>query len=704
MVVKRKHEELEEKEKVDAPAPSSSRLMQGQGESKHSIDSDDEFVQKEYKTELKEEEVPSYPILQVTAYDPDIKDRNAPQNITYFLDQTNEISSHFAIDPQTGALRIIKPLDRDRPNGYPVWNMYVYAKDSFIDENGERSQPLENFVEVKITLDDINDNAPFLDMPEGLVWYENQQPGKVGILKADDYDTVENGRPFRFELDRDAPSDIKTKFDVVNGGTDYYLVTKVMFDREEQKEYQIPIRIEDNKGMAATSELKLVIGDVNDNPMAPGASSIFVYNYKGEAPNTEIGRVYVTDPDDWDLPDKTFEFKSSHNGFSLNPDTGMITMLRGIKLAQEVNTFFLEFLVEDPTHQQTGRKAVPANVTVTVKKLPKEAVDKSGSLRLDVKAERFISEKTGREKLTELLRAYLNATHVDVFTILPSNNGLTTDVRFAAHGSPYLAPEKMEMSVARRKNDLERQLGQSDIKILMIHLDECLHEGSSCEGSCYNQLDISTQPTLVMTNTTSFVGVTARVIAHCGCPTVPYQIGRPCSTNPCINGGECIRSSSRGGYHCQCPATGHQYGPHCEKTEATFRKGWALYPGLESCENTSISFIFRSSDSKDNGLLLYQGPSPNTVVENVTDFFALEMKAGRLNYYLSFGSDVWQGELEKNVADGEEYNVNIRWSNESVGMTIDGGVCKEFSHCTLQVRLGYQYQDYLTFIFQYSAG
>ena len=86
-------------------------------------------------------------------------------------------------------------------------------------------------------------------------------------------------------------------------------------------------------------------------------------------------------------------------------------------------------------------------------------------------------------------------------------------------------------------------------------------------------------------------------------------------------------------------------------------------------------------------MLLYQGPSPNTIVDNLTDFFALEMKAGRLNYYLSFGSDVWQGELEKNVADGEEYNVNIRWSNQSVGMTIDGGVCKEFSHCTLQVNI-----------------
>ena len=34
-----------------------------------------------------------------------------------------------------------------------------------------------------------------------------------------------------------------------------------------------------------------------------------MYNYRGLAPTTEIGRVYVTDPDDWDLPDKTFKFK-----------------------------------------------------------------------------------------------------------------------------------------------------------------------------------------------------------------------------------------------------------------------------------------------------------------------------------------------------------------------------------------------------------
>jgi len=52
---------------------------------------------------------------------------------------------------------------------------------------------------------------------------------------------------------------------------------------------------------------KLTIGDKNDNPMKQGESEIFVYNYEGKAPDTEIGRVFVNDPDDWDLPDKTFQ-------------------------------------------------------------------------------------------------------------------------------------------------------------------------------------------------------------------------------------------------------------------------------------------------------------------------------------------------------------------------------------------------------------
>ena len=89
-------------------------------------------------------------------------------------------------------------------------------------------------------------------------------------------------------------------------------------------------------------------------------------NFLGTAPDTEIGRVYVNDPDDWDLPDKTFKFKNPSKwgkSFRLDSNTGMITMLSSIYLPNEINQFQLDFIVEDPVHRQFGKDAVPATVS-----------------------------------------------------------------------------------------------------------------------------------------------------------------------------------------------------------------------------------------------------------------------------------------------------------------------------------------------------
>ena len=51
---------------------------------------------------------------------------------------------------------------------------------------------------------------------------------------------------------------------------------------------------------------------------------------QGQAPDTEIGRVFINDFDDWDLPDKNFYWEGAeHPKFRLNEDTGMITMRHG---------------------------------------------------------------------------------------------------------------------------------------------------------------------------------------------------------------------------------------------------------------------------------------------------------------------------------------------------------------------------------------
>ena len=76
--------------------------------------------------------------------------------------------------------------------------------------------------------------------------------------------------------------------------------------------------------MSGTSTLTVIIGDSNDNKMRPGSKEIMVYNYMGDAPSCDIGRVYVNDKDDWDIPDKTF----SWSGGSRSTPTSASTRTR----------------------------------------------------------------------------------------------------------------------------------------------------------------------------------------------------------------------------------------------------------------------------------------------------------------------------------------------------------------------------------------
>ena len=56
------------------------------------------------------------------------------------------------------------------------------------------------------------------------------------------------------------------------------------FDREQQKEYHVPIVIADSgiPSLSSTNTLTVIIGDENDNIMYPGEKDIFVYSYKSK--------------------------------------------------------------------------------------------------------------------------------------------------------------------------------------------------------------------------------------------------------------------------------------------------------------------------------------------------------------------------------------------------------------------------------------
>lgn len=600
---------------------------------------------------IQEEEIVPGCIVTLQAYDPDIQDRTAEQHIEYFVVKDDQqLLLQIA---KNGCLSQIKPLDRDPPNGFVRWQVIIAAND---EDGGPTS--LRNNTEVIITLTDINDNAPFLDMVQPVKWDENQLPGTIVKLNARDYDSEQNGPPFTFKIAESATDDITEKFSI--SGAD--LEALVTFDREEQKMYMIPIAISDSGSppMTGTSTLTVEIGDVNDNAMKEGHSSIFVYNYKGEAPDTTIGRVYVDDPDDWDLGDKVFAWKDGvqHNNFELDHDTGMITMLQGTS----DNSFLLMFTVTEEAPLIT-RHSVDATVNVTVKDIPEEAVDKSGSVRMaGLTAEEFIQpDASGGPSKHELFHTRLahilnvSMENVDVFTVLHSPHNSNTsllDVRFSAHGSPYRKPEKLNAAVAVSKGVIEQELG---VTLLMINIDECIIEKASCEASCTNFLTKSNTPSPVYTNTTSFVGVHAVVDPMCTC-SVPEPL-------VCLNGGTPV------GTTCEC-MEGFE-GPHCEIIGIGFYgSGWAMYPTIAACDEAHLSLEL--APHKEDGLVFYVGPIVPNPSMDVRDFMSLEIDRGYARLLVDYGSGTVSVEQRQiKLTDGKPHRVDILWSKTSIELKVD---------------------------------
>ncbi|XP_061519659.1 DE-cadherin [Anopheles gambiae] len=602
---------------------------------------------------IQEETIPPGCIMTIQAYDPDIENRDEPQHIRFsFVKEQEDL---LEID-DTGCLRLRKALDRDPPQGFKSWQFIITATDE--DGAGKKTPATVN-----IFLEDINDNAPRLSNAMPVVWGENRSPGLIVRLTAEDVDEAQNGPPFHFSIDPNAPYEIKERFQVQNDE----LYALVEFDREEQKEYRVPIRISDSgeEPMSDVSILQLVIGDDNDNEMRPGESRIFVYNYKGESPNTEVGRVYVDDPDDWDLPDKTFMWDDatrhqSVDFFDLNRDTGMITMLQGTRGGDyELNFHVIEQSSHFPRHNVT------AKVTVTVKEIPEEAVDKSGSIRFhNVTAEEFVSRTPGqlttpKDRLQASIANTLNVSreNVDVFTVLKRDNvnGTFLDVRFSAHGSPYYAPERLNGMMGYRLRQLEEDVGFS---VLMVGIDECIEEGRNCELSCKNTLYKSNVPIAVYTNTSSFVGVNAFVQAECVCEA-------PSPSLTCLNGGFLVND------RCSCPE-GFE-GPHCEMLGIGFYgSGYALYPPISPCNMTRISVEL--SPQQEDGLVMYIGPLNYNPRLPVQDFLALELVKGLPVLLLDYGSGTIRIEHRHRFPQGKPFTVEIVLQPQTIEMIVDN--CK----------------------------
>ncbi|XP_068229143.1 putative neural-cadherin 2 [Palaemon carinicauda] len=195
--------------------------------------------------------------------------------------------------------------------------------------------PLTSTATLSLTVMDINDCAPYILPPTVFHILEGVPPTKLGLLKAYDDDSwaLGNGPPFNISLAPTNPQYIyeflEMKFDrkLDSGRGAATLWTRKPIDREKHHQLDIRVKLTDARGLSNAQTVTVVVDDVNDNPMKPGRKTIYLYKIQGSggSVNVPLGRVFVEDPDDWDLKDKTFEWATSgHPLFTLDQQDGTI--------------------------------------------------------------------------------------------------------------------------------------------------------------------------------------------------------------------------------------------------------------------------------------------------------------------------------------------------------------------------------------------
>jgi len=635
-------------------------------------DNPPEFERQSIEVTVREDAPRGTQLANFTARDPD---QGGNSKVRYAIERSTDRRKQFAINPKTGTVTIQRPLDREEQ---PRMSIKILAIDDGVPQRTAVAT-------LTVVLDDVNDNPPKFLKDYVAIIYENSPPSKIEEIQAADLDdrTAGNGPPFQFRMDPNAPQHIKDLFEVTNeSGTGEgiaYVYTKQVLDREVQKEYQVPIMIKDNgnPSLSATSNLTVIVGDINDNKMHPGSKTINIYNYKGQYKNIPIGRVHVEDLDDWDIHDKKFMWESNipHPNFFLDALNGTIFM----KNVTE-GSYLLRFVVSDKKFTQDVR----ANVTVVVKNLPEEAVYNSGSIRLsgmsdedfirvwDWKSQRQVQSKYEllRETLSKILKE--STENIDIFSVVThyrKGRYPETDVRFSAHGSPYHKSTFLNGYVAINRRAIERELG---LNISMVGIDECLTEFIPCDGSCFNSLKVEPFPYVVNANRTSLVGVFTRVLPVCECAAKSLDEIDGCNSQPpfCLNGGKCSMLGRIA--TCECPP-GYT-GPQCQTTSRTFGgKGWAWFPPLEQCENSHLSLEFMTESS--SGIIFYNGPVdvPDKGISIYSDFISLELDVGKLRLLVDFGSGTSEVVINtlKDLNDGEWHRVDIFWTREDIRMVVD---------------------------------
>ncbi|XP_055629293.1 fat-like cadherin-related tumor suppressor homolog isoform X5 [Toxorhynchites rutilus septentrionalis] len=195
-------------------------------------------------------------IFRVNATDADLGN-NA--KVTYNLITDTK---DFRVDPETGVLTVVAPLDRERQE---IYELRIRAT----DRGGDQSTPaLHSEALVRVTVDDINDNAPEFSIQDLNVRIREDVPKGtvVTVVSAIDLDSGPSSE-IMYSFGENGDGEGSFKIDKLSGT----IRTARMLDFEERQIHSLVVKAIDRGTPSLSSETSVIVEvvDVNENRYAP---------------------------------------------------------------------------------------------------------------------------------------------------------------------------------------------------------------------------------------------------------------------------------------------------------------------------------------------------------------------------------------------------------------------------------------------------
>ncbi|XP_070819593.1 protocadherin-12 isoform X1 [Chaetodon trifascialis] len=292
--------------------------------------------------ELPEDTARGTTIINLKATDPD---QGANGEVEYSLSKHThpDVRRLFSVDPQTGAVSLIAPLDYEVKPSYEV---IIQARD-----HGPNAIPTHCKLHVKLT--DVNDNAPRIHMtwtppnsPVATVLEGAQIDTFLALVMVSDADSGQNGKVTAHIQEGSGPFRLKRIH-----GDNYMIVTDGLLDREKVMQYNITLLAQDYSDPPLSCVKHLLVHVLDENDNAP-VFSTSLYKASFEENNMAGYQALKVEAHDVDLElsgrvsyfiRNLNEAETDTQSFSIHPTSGVISVQSPLDY-EESHTY--SFIVE----------------------------------------------------------------------------------------------------------------------------------------------------------------------------------------------------------------------------------------------------------------------------------------------------------------------------------------------------------------------